>query len=62
MGIQEIQNRVETGYVMSIYGNYSGIHEQMLKDINTLLDVINDSQCCEELKDLKKGKNNHRWK
>jgi hypothetical protein len=38
----EINDRFETGYVMSIYGDYPNMVTQMRKDIEVLLKTINN--------------------
>ena len=50
---EEIQDRLERGYTMAIYGTRENIHEQMTNDIKTLLEDINYTRCCEELCDDK---------
>ncbi len=44
---EEIQDRLERGYTMAIYGTRENIHEQMTNDIKTLLEAINYTHCCE---------------
>jgi hypothetical protein len=47
MTTEEIQDRLERGYTMAIYGTRENIHEQMTNDIKTLLEAINYTHCCE---------------
>lgn len=49
MKVKEIQNRLERGYVNSIYGTSANTHEQMTNDIKTLLEVICNTRCCYKL-------------
>ena len=47
--IKEIENRLERGYTDSIYGTSANTHEQMTKDIKSLLEIICNTRCCETL-------------
>lgn len=38
--IKEVQDRLERGYTMAVYGSYYGIYEQMTSDIETLLEAL----------------------
>lgn len=51
MNIKEIQNRLDRGYTMAIYGTRENIHEQMNNDIKMLLKAINYTRSCDKLND-----------
>lgn len=51
MKYKEVESRFKRGYVMSIYGNYPNMVEQMREDVKILLAAINNTLCCTELKD-----------
>jgi hypothetical protein len=50
--LKEIQDRLERGYTMAIYGTRENIHEQMTNDIKTLLEAINYTHCCKSDSEL----------
>lgn len=60
---QEVKNRFETGYVMSIYGTYPNMIEQMREDIEILLKAISVTRCSTQLPNIYEGTlNNDRIK
>ncbi len=52
MKTEEIQDRLERGYTMAIYGTRENIHEQMTNDISELLEAINYTHCCKSDSEL----------
>jgi hypothetical protein len=41
---ESIRYRFKIGYTMSVYGDRNEIHNQMNKDIETLLDIIKNKE------------------